>query len=63
MLVGIAVPCMSLFFGKRLIDRKLDLSNGYSIDYLKKYYSWVIVANCIWFIIIAKPYVVRERLH
>lgn len=56
-LVGIAIPCMSLLFGKRLIDLKLDLSRGYSIDFLKKYYSIVILANCLWFMAIAKPYV------
>ncbi|MDE6026298.1 MAG: hypothetical protein K2G45_12710, partial [Lachnospiraceae bacterium] len=51
LLVAIALPIMSVKFGKWAIKFNLDLCSEYSINAVKIYYSMSIVANCIWFLV------------
>lgn len=60
LLVAIALPIMSILFGKWGIRFNLDLCSGYSITAVKVYYSLAIVANCIWFLEMAGPDIVND---
>jgi hypothetical protein len=51
LLIAIALPLLSVLFSKWIMKLNLDLCIGYSINAVKIYYSAVIVANCIWFLI------------
>ncbi len=59
-LVAVALPLLSILFGKWIRGFNLDLCNGYSINAVKIYYSIVIVANCIWFLVMAGPEIVNN---
>ncbi len=59
-LVAIALPLLSILFSKWIMGYNLDLCNGYSINAVKIYYSIVIVANCIWFLVMAGPGIVND---
>lgn len=60
LLVAMALPIMSILFGKWVIGFNLDLCRGYSITVVKVYYSLAIVANCIWFLVMAGPEIVND---
>lgn len=59
LLVAIALPIMSILFGKWVIGFDLDLCRGYSIIAVKVYYSLAIVANCMWFLVMAGSNIVN----
>lgn len=55
MLVAIALPILSILFGKWITGFNLDLCKGYSVNTVKIYYSIAIIANCIWFLLMIGP--------
>lgn len=61
LLVAMALPIMSIIFGRWVIGFNLDLCSEYSINTVKIYYSMAIVANCIWFLVMAGPDIVNDN--
>ena len=60
LLVVIVLLITSILFGKVVIAFNLDLCSGYSINAFKVYYSLAIVVNCIWFIAMVYPDIVKD---
>ena len=61
LLVALALPLMSVLFGKWIIGYNIDLCKGYSINAVKIYYSIAIVANCIWFLAMAGSDIINDN--
>lgn len=55
-IIAISLPIMSKFFGKWAKNIKLDLCGVYSAKIVKAYYSFSIVANCIWLLSLEKTF-------
>lgn len=57
--VAIALPVLSIIFGKWAKGINLDLCSLYSVNFIKIYYSLSILANCIWLLILVWPSIVN----
>lgn len=60
LLVSIALPILSIVFGKWVIEFNLDLCSEYSINVVKIYYSLSIFANCMWFLVMSRSRIVND---
>lgn len=60
LLVAIAIPIMSIVFGKWAIKSNLDLCSEYDIIAVKIYYSLSIFANCIWFLVMIRQHIIND---